>query len=34
LWFSEEVKQFRDEMHVCNINCHNMVNCFFKEDEE
>ncbi len=31
LWFSDKLKSVRDEMHNCKINCHNMVNCFFKE---
>jgi len=34
LWFSDKVKSMQDKMHRCDINCHNMVNCFFKEDEE
>jgi MoaA/NifB/PqqE/SkfB family radical SAM enzyme len=34
LWFSDRVKKIRDTMHRCQINCHNMVNCFFKDDEE
>jgi AdoMet-dependent heme synthase len=34
LWFSEKAVQARDQMHNCNLNCNNMVNCFFKEDEE
>jgi MoaA/NifB/PqqE/SkfB family radical SAM enzyme len=34
LWFSDQASQLRDKMHNCNLNCNNMVNCFFKEDEE
>ena len=34
LWFSEDVQRVQRDMHVCDKNCHNMVNCFFKEDEE
>ena len=34
LWFSEKAVQAREWMHTCNLNCNNMVNCFFKEDEE
>ncbi len=34
LWFSEKAVQMRERMHACNLNCNNMVNCFFKEDEE
>lgn len=33
LWFSDAVNTVRDQMHACSINCHNMVNCFFKDDE-
>jgi hypothetical protein len=34
LWYSELAIQKRAKMHDCDINCNNMVNCFFKEDEE
>jgi MoaA/NifB/PqqE/SkfB family radical SAM enzyme len=34
LWYSELAKQKRVQMHCCDVNCNNMVNCFFKEDEE
>ncbi len=34
LWTSEAAVRMRDAMHACDINCNNMVNCFFKEDEE
>jgi len=34
LWFSEKVQNIQKWMHTCDKNCHNMVNCFFKEDEE
>ena len=34
LWFSDEASRMRDKMHNCSVNCNNMVNCFFKEDEE
>jgi MoaA/NifB/PqqE/SkfB family radical SAM enzyme len=34
LWFSDEASRARDKMHNCSMNCNNMVNCFFKEDEE
>ena len=34
LWYSELAIQKRAEMHNCDMNCNNMVNCFFKEDEE
>lgn len=34
LWYSELAIQTRTKMHNCDINCNNMVNCFFKEEEE
>lgn len=34
LWYSELACQRRTKMHNCDINCNNMVNCFFREDEE
>ncbi len=34
LWFSDKAVRAREQMHACNLNCNNMVNCFFKEDEE
>ena len=34
LWFSEKARLMRSQMHNCDVNCNNMVNCFFKEDEE
>lgn len=34
LWYSESALEHRSGMHSCNVNCNNMVNCFFKEDEE
>ncbi len=34
LWFSGSVHIFRQLMHNCTLYCHNMVNCFFKEDNE
>lgn len=34
LWSSQTASQIRSKMHSCEINCNNMVNCFFKEDEE
>jgi MoaA/NifB/PqqE/SkfB family radical SAM enzyme len=34
LWYSELASQIRAKMHNCDINCNNMVNCFFKEEEE
>ena len=34
LWHSEAAIRVRSKMHSCDINCNNMVNCFFKEDEE
>ncbi len=34
LWYSEKATQARAKMHACDINCNNMVNCFFKEEEE
>ena len=34
LWFSEKAILMRSEMHACNVNCNNMVNCFFKKEEE
>jgi len=34
LWHSEAASGIRSKMHSCDINCNNMVNCFFKEDEE
>jgi len=34
LWHSEVAIQMRAKMHNCDINCNNMVNCFFKEEEE
>ncbi|MFC1666937.1 radical SAM/SPASM domain-containing protein [Candidatus Omnitrophota bacterium] len=34
LWFSEKAILMRSQMHTCNVNCNNMVNCFFKEEEE
>lgn len=34
IWFSDLAKQRRSEMYQCERNCHNMVNCFFMENEE
>ncbi len=34
LWHSEMAQGKRAKMHSCELNCNNMVNCFFKEDEE
>lgn len=34
LWYSEKANLARAQIYNCNINCHNMVNCFFKEEEE
>lgn len=34
LWNSEAARRIRDAMHRCQLNCNNMVNCFFKEEEE
>jgi len=31
MWNSEKANEIRQEMYRCNKNCHNMVNCFFKE---
>ena len=33
LWFGGKVNVFRQLMHSCTLYCHNMVNCFFKQDE-
>lgn len=33
IWFSEEAIARRSAMHSCKENCHNLVNCFFKENE-
>jgi MoaA/NifB/PqqE/SkfB family radical SAM enzyme len=30
LWFSEKAVQMKERMHACNLNCHNIVNCFFR----
>lgn len=34
LWFSQKAQGMRQRMRECDVNCNNMVNCFFKEDEE
>lgn len=34
LWFSERAIEMRNKMHACELNCNNMVNCFFKAEEE
>ncbi|MHB8154978.1 MAG: radical SAM protein [Candidatus Omnitrophota bacterium] len=34
LWNSAAAQETRDAMHRCQLNCNNMVNCFFKEEEE
>jgi MoaA/NifB/PqqE/SkfB family radical SAM enzyme len=34
LWYSELTSRVRTKMHNCDLNCNNMVNCFFKEEEE
>ncbi|MDD5560757.1 MAG: radical SAM protein [Candidatus Omnitrophica bacterium] len=34
LWNSAAARESRDAMHCCQLNCNNMVNCFFKEEEE
>ena len=34
LWHSQAASRLRSKMHSCEVNCNNMVNCFFKEDEE
>lgn len=34
LWYSRAAAHRREGMHACERNCNNMVNCFFKEDEE
>ena len=34
LWNSQKAKDMRSRMHECDLNCNNMVNCFFKEEEE
>ncbi len=33
LWFSETAEKARCEMYACTRTCHNIVNCFFQEDE-
>ncbi len=33
LWYSEVASQVRADMNRCNKNCHNIINCFFKEDD-
>lgn len=34
LWFSKRAIDMREKMHHCDVNCNNMVNCFFKAEEE
>lgn len=34
LWNSAAAQRVRNDMHSCQLNCNNMVNCFFKEEEE
>ena len=34
LWNSTAALKAREAMHHCQLNCNNMVNCFFKEEEE
>lgn len=34
LWHSQMAQEKRAKMHTCDLNCNNMVNCFFKEEEE
>ena len=34
LWYSDKADLMRNRMHNCDVNCNNMVNCFFKEEEE